>query len=174
LCNHLSFQRQPEFDAFPATADLSPSSVMPSITINITGTSSSQVGPSVPSFGAPALLPLTSLTHANFPHDPNPQPLLPKYQGQPMTPAQLAKWNALLAKYGESHVHKHQWEWIHGDFLIYQSVNRITDYWTEWSEGIGGFLPTREMTDGGDVTNVLKSISTMWHERAARAVCWHA
>ena len=67
-----------------------------------------------------------------------------------MTPAQLKKWNALIAKYGEARVHQHAWDWVHGDFLpvyLYQSVDRLTDYWTEWAEGIGGYLPTRELTE---------------------------
>jgi hypothetical protein len=67
-----------------------------------------------------------------------------------MTLTQLAKWNILLTKYGEARVHKHTWEWVQGDFLpfyVYQSVIRLTDYWTEWTEGIGGFLPTRELTE---------------------------
>ncbi len=67
-----------------------------------------------------------------------------------MTPAQLTTWNSLIAKYGEAQVHKHTWDWVRGDFLpvyVYQSVDRLTDYWTEWAEGIGGYLPTRELTD---------------------------
>lgn len=67
-----------------------------------------------------------------------------------MTPAQLAKWDPLLRKYGEAQVRMHQWEWARGEFLpfyVYQPVHKITDYWTEWTDGIGGFLPTRELTE---------------------------
>jgi len=68
-----------------------------------------------------------------------------------MTPAQLTKWEHLVAKYGEVRICKHTWEWVHGDFLpvyLYQSVDRLTEYWTEWADGVGGFLSTRELTDG--------------------------
>lgn len=67
-----------------------------------------------------------------------------------MTPVQLTRWNRLLEKYGEARVHKHQWEWIHGEFLpfyLYQPVDCITGYWTEWADGIGGCLSTRELTE---------------------------
>jgi hypothetical protein len=67
-----------------------------------------------------------------------------------MTPVQLTRWNRLLEKYGEARVHKHQWEWIHGEFLpfyLYQHVDCITGYWTEWADGIGGCLSTRELTE---------------------------
>ena len=43
------------------------------------------------------------------------QPCIPKYQGQPMTPAQLKKWNALIAKYGKARIHQHAWDWVHCD-----------------------------------------------------------
>lgn len=67
-----------------------------------------------------------------------------------MTPAQLSRWNYLLEKYGTARVHKHQWEWVHGDFLpfyVYQPVDCITDYWTEWADGMGSFLSARELTE---------------------------
>lgn len=68
-----------------------------------------------------------------------------------MTPAQLAKWKALTTKYGEARVYRHTWDWDQGDFLpvyVYQPANQLTDYWTEWTEGIGGYLSTRELTEG--------------------------
>jgi Transcriptional activator of glycolytic enzymes len=67
-----------------------------------------------------------------------------------MTPAQLVRWNCLLTKYSEAHVHKHSWEWVQGNFIpfyVYQLVSRLTDYWTEWMEGISGFISMRELTE---------------------------
>jgi len=140
----------PEYDACPTTTQPPPPTVVPNITIHISNPSSQQ---SVSSHSlSDALTPIPSMlsTCANFPSNPDPQVSAPKYQGQLMTPVQHARWDTLLTKFGEARVHKHQWEWIHGDFLplyVYQSVDRLTDYWTEWAEGIGGFLSTREMTE---------------------------
>lgn len=68
-----------------------------------------------------------------------------------MSQAQLAKWNTLTTKYGEGRVYRHTWDWVQGDFLpvyLYQPADQLTDYWTEWTEGIGGYLSTRELTEG--------------------------
>jgi len=120
----------------------------PNLTINISNPS---VGPPTANISptAPALS-FGSSANSNFMSSPTAQSLTPKYQGQPMNAAQLAKWNALIVKYGEARVQKHQWEWVKGDFVpyyIYPSVDQITDYWTEWADGIGGFLSTRELTE---------------------------
>ena len=119
---------------------------VPNITINF---SPGALGSNTPST-VPLLTSSFSNSATNAPPPQPPQLSTPKYQGQPMTPAQLARWNHLLMKYGDARVHKHQWEWLHGDFLpfyIYQPVERITDYWKEWADGMGGFLPTRELTE---------------------------
>ena len=145
----------PNHDIFPAMTDVPPlfepstMAAIPNITINITNplaeVSKSGLTYTVAQPTRPTAIPPLS----NFTSHPTPQQP-PKYQGQPMTPAQLTKWNYLTGKYGEGRVHKHSWEWIHGDFLpvyVYQSVNVITDYWTEWTEGMGGYLSTRELTE---------------------------
>jgi hypothetical protein len=144
-------------DAFLPITDVSPpvrsfppsTAPIPNITINISN-------PSADSGSAYTVTqsahPLTTSPCSNLtPNPPLQSSCIPKYQGQSMTPAQLARWNCLLTKYGKAHVHKHSWEWVQGDFIpfyIYQPVGRLTDYWTEWTEGIGGFISTRELTEG--------------------------
>jgi Transcriptional activator of glycolytic enzymes len=133
----------------PSSSSSQPSAATaPNITINISNPSAgfptATISPSAPP------LPFSSLTNSSFEPSPATQTLTPKYQGQPMNAAQLVKWNALVEKYGDARVHKHQWEWVKGDFVpyyIYPSVGRITEYWAEWADGIGGFLSTRELTE---------------------------
>jgi hypothetical protein len=62
------------------------------------------------------------------------------------------KWRALTDRFEEVHLRRHQWEWVSKDnnwlpVYMYQPVNHITDIWTEWSTGIDGFLPTRDLTE---------------------------
>jgi hypothetical protein len=120
----------------------------PNIIINISnpsaGLPTATISPSAPP------LPFSSLTNSSFEPSPVTQTLTPKYQGQLMNAAQLVKWDALIEKYGDARVQKHQWEWVKGDFVpyyIYPSVSQITEYWAEWADGIGGFLSTRELTE---------------------------
>lgn len=150
----------PDHDAFPAITDILPphqpfppssssANAIPNITINISNPSTSTSNTTYAV--AQSTRPLAPLPQSNFAHQSSVQQQpCPTYQGQPMTPAQSSKWNFLVVKYGEARVHKHSWEWIRGDFLpfyVYQSVERLTDYWTEWAEGMGGYLPTRELTE---------------------------
>lgn len=64
-----------------------------------------------------------------------------------------AAWNKLVTRYGESRLRRHSWEWNNstGEWLpyyTYQPVSGITDVWTEWSAGLGGYLSVRELTKG--------------------------
>jgi hypothetical protein len=130
-------------DVFPFTTQTQPQSTAPNITIHISNPSYDQLGPSSSEILVPVPLTLPNSSHDHCVS-------LPKYHEQPMTPVQLIRWDALLVKYGQACVTKHQWEWIHGDFLpfyTYQPVNTITDYWIKWTEGIGGYLSTRELTE---------------------------
>lgn len=141
----------PAHEAFPPDTNApcqpfpSPTTAtIPNITINISNSSTGQYAVTA------APRPPTPSPHTNFTNISAEQQPCPKYQGQAMTPIQLSKWNSLIVKYGEARVYKHSWEWTHGDFLpfyVYQSVDRVTDYWTEWTEGIEGYLPTRELTE---------------------------
>jgi len=146
-------------DTFQAASSSSPpqpftpssAATIPNITINISNPSAGTPESGMTYAVAQPTNPLTHSAHSNpICNSTQQQPCVPKYQGQPMTPAQLTKWNSLIAKYGEVCVHKHAWDWVDGDFLpvyLYQSVSGLTDYWTEWMEGIGGYLPTRELTE---------------------------
>ncbi|KAH9178186.1 hypothetical protein EDB89DRAFT_1151070 [Lactarius sanguifluus] len=129
----------------------SPVATSPNITINISSPSTGTPTSSLTCAVTQPTQPLMGSAHSNLAHSSTQQQChIPLYQGQPMTPPQLAKWNSLIVKYGEARVHKHEWDWVQGNFLpiyIYQSVNRLTDYWTEWMRGIGGHLSTRELTE---------------------------
>lgn len=131
---------------FLPTAGISSQAVaatLPSITINFSGTahpsvSSTSLAHTLMNPALPSLLPMSAE------HD------VPKYQGQPMTSSQLLKWNELLVRFGDTRISNHQWEWKHGEFLpfyIYQPVDQFMDYWIEWTEGLGGCLSTRELTE---------------------------
>ncbi|KAN0141920.1 hypothetical protein V8E53_000382 [Lactarius tabidus] len=130
----------------------SSTATIPNITINISNPSvgTQESGLTCVTTASPHLtthLAGPNLSHSSTQHQPN----IPEYQGRPMTPAQLAKWNSLTMKYGEVCVYRHTWDWVQGDFLpvyLYQSADQLTDYWTEWTEGIGGYLSTRELTEG--------------------------
>src|ERR1700683_381105 len=127
----------PDHDVFSAITDIPPSfqpvqpsttttATIPNITINISNPSTGMSRSGLTYTVAQPTHPLAMSPLSNFARHPAPQQL-PKYQGQPMTPAQLARWDYLVGKYGEGPVHKHSWEWIHGDFLpvyVYQSVNQ--------------------------------------------------
>lgn len=138
------------YDSFPPHTFIPPAicpttvAAPPSITINFSGIANTPT-PSIsltPTFLSPPALP--SLPPASVEHD------VPKYQGQPMTSPQLLKWNELTARFGDIRVQKHQWEWVHGEFIpfyVYQPIEKFTDYWVEWTEGVKGFLSTRELTE---------------------------
>ncbi|KAK6974833.1 hypothetical protein R3P38DRAFT_3479541 [Favolaschia claudopus] len=68
------------------------------------------------------------------------------------TTAQISAWNVLALKYSDQRLRRHQWDWVEktSSFLpryTFQRVLKITDIWTEWIEGIGGFLSVRDMND---------------------------
>jgi hypothetical protein len=147
-------------DVFQAASSISPpqpfvpssTATIPNITINISNPSVGTQGSGFTCVATAPPHPLTHLAGPNLAHSSTQhQPNIPEYQGRPMTPAQLAKWNFLTMKYGEVSVYRHTWDWVQGDFLpvyLYQSADQLTDYWTEWTEGIGGYLSTRELTEG--------------------------
>jgi Transcriptional activator of glycolytic enzymes len=61
------------------------------------------------------------------------------------------KWALLVAKFSDSQLRRHQWEWTGGDWLPYyryKPVAQISDIWLEWSDGVEGFLSVRALTEG--------------------------
>ncbi|KAJ6540767.1 hypothetical protein B0H19DRAFT_1078165 [Mycena capillaripes] len=101
----------------------------------------------------PTPMPLHA-TRAILPTMPIPAPLT----GDSLTPSdvQLAAWKTLADKYGDERLRRHQWEWLTSGpkpntylpYYQYQPVSKITDVWTEWTIGVNGFLPTRELDEG--------------------------
>ncbi|KAN0080020.1 hypothetical protein V8E55_009586 [Tylopilus felleus] len=82
-----------------------------------------------------------------------PQPLAPVPESSPKSaPLDVCSevWSALTEHYGRSHLDAHEWEWRDSDWLPhyrYQPVHAITELWTEHTEGLGGHLSTRELTE---------------------------
>lgn len=64
-------------------------------------------------------------------------------------------WQKLVNKYGDARLRRHQWEWVTKGprantwlpYYQYQTVNKITDVWTEWVTGLNGHLSTRELEE---------------------------
>jgi hypothetical protein len=64
--------------------------------------------------------------------------------------ASQTKWAALVAKYDEGHLKRHQWEWASGDWLPYyryKHATQISDIWVEWSDGVDGYLSVWDLTE---------------------------
>lgn len=67
-------------------------------------------------------------------------------------PIHEVKWAELVARFDEARLHRHLWDWAvkEKDWLPiyrYQPVSDISDIWTEWSVGVDGFLPVRDLVD---------------------------
>lgn len=63
------------------------------------------------------------------------------------------KWKQYLERFGEAQWKTHAPQWINGDWLPmyeYQLATQITDYWKEWTVGLGGYLPVRVLTEVWD------------------------
>ena len=62
----------------------------------------------------------------------------------------LAQWKALTAKFDEVRMRKHEWlyEADYVPLYRFQQVTHICDIWTEWSTGLNGFLPVRNLNEG--------------------------
>ena len=55
-----------------------------------------------------------------------------------------------MADLGEDRLYRHKWEWTNGAWLPYFKylpVHSIMDVWTEWSSGLEGHLPVRELEE---------------------------
>lgn len=71
------------------------------------------------------------------------------------TEAQLRAWKSLEARlvlYRETSLRRHNWEWIPNSetwlpYYVHQEPTKITDYWSEWTEGLNGFLPVRVLDE---------------------------
>ncbi len=62
----------------------------------------------------------------------------------------LAQWRALASKFDKVCMRKHEW-WYDTDYTLvycFQQVTHICDLWTEWSTGLNGFLPMRNLDKG--------------------------
>src|SRR5882762_2373061 len=60
------------------------------------------------------------------------------------------QWKALTDKFDETRMRKHDWSYDtdYMPFYRFQQVSQICDVWTEWSTGLNGFLPVRNLNEG--------------------------
>ena len=60
------------------------------------------------------------------------------------------QWKALTDKFDEVRMRKHDWSYDtdYMPFYRFQQVSQICDIWTEWSTGLNGFLPVRNLDEG--------------------------
>ncbi|KDQ49188.1 hypothetical protein JAAARDRAFT_663984 [Jaapia argillacea MUCL 33604] len=59
-----------------------------------------------------------------------------------------AKWKKLATRFNAAQLLNHEWEWINGDWLPkykYIPVTTITEIWTEYADGLRGYLPVRDL-----------------------------
>ncbi len=62
----------------------------------------------------------------------------------------LAQWKVLTDKFDEVRMRKHEWQYDtdYIPFYCFQKVTGICEIWTEWSTGLNGFLPVRNLNEG--------------------------
>lgn len=60
-----------------------------------------------------------------------------------------AQWKGLTDKFDETRMRQHQWEYNKDYMPIYryQPAPRICDIWVEWSTGLNGYLPVRNLNE---------------------------
>jgi hypothetical protein len=108
------------------------------ITINLSGSPSS---------------PVTATAHTTY--SPPSQPIFPAPSPPSSSvsdPVQEQRWADLLARFDETQLRRHAWDWVAKDkdwlpIYKYQPVTDISDIWVEWAEGVDGFLSVRDLTE---------------------------
>lgn len=61
------------------------------------------------------------------------------------------KWAQMAAKYGDTHLRNHVWDFVDNEFLPHYSfrpITRIAEVWTEWTVGIDGYLSVQKLDEG--------------------------
>lgn len=96
---------------------------------------------------SPVALPVPSPSPSPSPAISSSNPPFTSYLAE----RQQKAWQVLIQAYGEAHLRKHPaWEWAGDNWLphySYQPVTQISEIWDEWSIGLNGFLPTRELEE---------------------------
>jgi hypothetical protein len=126
----------------PAATSLPATTALPSaITINFSGL------PSAPVMTATACHDTTHSLPSQPPALPDSRP-----SAECGDPALELKWAELTVRFNESQLRRHAWEWVGRDkdwlpIYRYQPVTTISDIWSEWAEGVSGFLSVRDLTE---------------------------
>ncbi|KAJ7448120.1 hypothetical protein FB451DRAFT_1187869 [Mycena latifolia] len=94
--------------------------------------------------------------------EPSPMVSSPSYSnhkitiaGREITAIQLASWDRLAAKFDETRLRTHQWEWITSGkdansylpYYTFQPSSKVTAIWDEWASGLNGFLAVRDLEE---------------------------
>ena len=123
---------------------LSPSPSLPAITINLSGLLTNPSVSTASSSAPTGLSPPVNQPTANIV-----PPALPQAVSSD-DDRRLAQWKALTDKFDEVCMWKHEWlyEADYVPLYCFQQVTHICDIWTEWSTGLNGFLPVRNLKEG--------------------------
>ncbi|KAK7008468.1 hypothetical protein R3P38DRAFT_3210716 [Favolaschia claudopus] len=95
---------------------------------------------------------------------------------QASSEAQVAAWQALVQKFGDTRLRNHQWEWLTAGpkpnsylpYYTYQPVSKISDIWVEWTTGLNGFLSTRELEEAFSRPSWRRDVGSVKTERSRR------
>ena len=139
-----SIHTPPSF--MPQMQPISASPALSTVTINI---SSSSSGPVITASASatPAVSSAASSLQAPL---PAPLPVPAPAHGLPAEDPRTLKWNQISNKIVQDKLARHQWEWLGGNWVphyTYQTVYTIMDVWTEWAEGLNGYISVRELTE---------------------------
>jgi len=116
-----------------------------------TPTATPNTAPAPASTDALASLPSSSTSPTPLsPPPPVPAQSAPSPDSNATEDASSSSWKALVVALGEERLYRHKWEWTSRAWLPYYKylpVHSITDVWTEWSSGLDGHLPVRELEE---------------------------
>ncbi|KAF7369757.1 hypothetical protein MVEN_00307500 [Mycena venus] len=98
--------------------------------------------------------------------------------GASLTPSetQTAAWQRMAEKYSDSRLRRHQWEWItsgpkantYMPYYQYQPLSKVTDIWTEYTDGLNGHLSTRDLDEGWSRPSWRRKVHTLKTEACRR------
>jgi Transcriptional activator of glycolytic enzymes len=139
---------------FPHTArsqpSPSPSTQTSAFTVNISSSPSGLVVSPQPPITLPLNDVMNQVNQPVCPPPPGPIRLAPPFVNDHVAHLQLEKWSELACTYTEPHLGKHMWEWRGEDWVpyyTYPEIASITVIWEEWTNGLDGFLSTRQLEE---------------------------
>ncbi|KAJ7136655.1 hypothetical protein C8R44DRAFT_868782 [Mycena epipterygia] len=75
--------------------------------------------------------------------------------GMALTVTQLAAWDKITARFDDTRLRMHQWEWLTAGknqnlylpYYTFQTPSKLTDIWDEWASGRNRFLAVRDLEE---------------------------